>query len=273
MVGSVFHQEMLLGGRRGRLYVLRWVYVAWLVLQIFFLWLAFVILEGQHRNAIASSGPSAANNPASAPGVVGGWFAPWFVFQQMILLLLATPAFVAGAITDEKRRGTLQYLLTSDLDTRHIILGKMLGRVAQVALLTLAGLPLFALMAGFGGVEPTTLCIVVAVLLAPMFALSAGTLLASVLCRQTRDAVLLLYFLGRGGLVGGGPGRRASGVPRPHIRPGAGLGAVELHRLARAGAAAVGRNRRMGSARLRLPRRGRLAAAAGLRPRAGESGD
>ena len=126
----------------------------------------------------------------------------------MILLLLATPAFVAGAITDEKRRGTLQYLLISDLDTRHIILGKMFGRVAQVALLTLAGLPLFALMAGFGGVEPATLFIAVVVLLAPMFALSAATLLASVLCRQTRDAVLLLYFLGLVGwlvaaLVGG----------------------------------------------------------------------
>ena len=208
MVGSVFQQEMLLGGRRSRLHVLRWVYVAWLVLQIFFLWICFLFLDMQHRNAIVNSGVSAANNPASPPGVVGGWFASWFVFQQMILLLMATPAFVAGAITDEKRRGTLQYLLISDLDTRHIILGKMFGRVAQVALLTLAGLPLFALMAGFGGVEPATLVITVVVLLAPMFALSAATLLASVLCRQTRDAVLLLYFLGLVGwlvaaLVGG----------------------------------------------------------------------
>jgi ABC-type transport system involved in multi-copper enzyme maturation permease subunit len=208
MVGSVFRLEMLLGGRRSRLYALRWVYVGWLVLQIFFLWVSYMVLEWQHSTAIGGSGPSSAHNPASAPGVVGEWFASSFIFQQMILLLMATPAFVAGAITDEKRRGTLQYLLTTDLDTRHIILGKMFGRVAQVALLTLAGLPLFALMAGFGGVEPITLFIAVVVLLAPMFALSAATILASVLCRQTRDAVLLLYFLGLVGwlvvaLVGG----------------------------------------------------------------------
>jgi ABC-type transport system involved in multi-copper enzyme maturation permease subunit len=196
MVGSVFRLEMLLGGRRSRLYALRWTYVGWLVLQIFFLWVSFSILELQHNAALQSIGQSSAKNPASAPAVVGEWFAAAFVFQQMILLLLVTPAFVAGAITDEKRRGTLQYLLTTDLDTRHIILGKMFGRVAQVALLTLAGLPLFALMAGFGGVEPVTLLIAVVVLLAPMFALSAATILASVLCRQTRDAVLLLYFLG-----------------------------------------------------------------------------
>jgi ABC-type transport system involved in multi-copper enzyme maturation permease subunit len=208
MVGSVFRQEMLLGGRRSRLYALRWTYVGWLVLQIFFLWVSYMILEMQHGFAVRGSGQSSALNPASAPGVVGGWFASAFIFQQMILLLMATPAFVAGAITDEKRRGTLQYLLTTSLDTRHIILGKMFGRVAQVGLLTLAGLPLFALMAGFGGVEPATLLIAVVVLLAPMFALSAATILASVLCRQTRDAVLLLYFLGLVGwlvvaLVGG----------------------------------------------------------------------
>src|SRR5206468_1762416 len=82
--------------------------------------------------------------------------------------------------TDEKRRGTLQYLLTTDLDTRHIILGKLLGRVAQVLLVALAGLPLFALWAGFGGVEPLTLLFVAAVLIAPLFALGSATVLASV---------------------------------------------------------------------------------------------
>ncbi len=208
MVGTVFRLEMLLGGRRSRLHALRWAYVGWLVLQIFFLWVSYMILEMQHSMAVTASGQSSARNPASAAGVVGEWFASAFIFQQMIILLIATPAFVAGAVTDEKRRGTLQYLLTTDLDTRHIILGKMFGRVAQVALLTLAGLPLFALMAGFGGVEPVTLLLAAVVLLAPMFALSAATILASVLCRQTRDAVLLLYFLGLLGwlvvaLVGG----------------------------------------------------------------------
>jgi ABC-type transport system involved in multi-copper enzyme maturation permease subunit len=221
MVGSVIHQEMLLGGRRNRLYALRWVYVGWLVLQIFFLWIGYMVLEMEHRNAILNSAASAANNPASAPGVVGSWFVqgvdgdwltslifPGFVRSQMVLLLLATPAFVAGAVTDEKRRGTLQYLITADLDMRHLILGKMFGRVAQVGLLTLAGLPLFALMAGFAGIEPVTVVAVVVVLLAPMFALSAATILASVLCKQTSDAVLLLYAAGLLGyaivaLVGG----------------------------------------------------------------------
>src|SRR5207253_10625607 len=109
----------------------RWVYVGWLVLQIFFLWIGYMWLEMEHRNAILGSAASAANNPASAPGVVGSWFVqgvdgdwlltlffPGFVRTQIVLLLLATPAFVAGAVTDEKRRGTLQYLIAADLDMR-----------------------------------------------------------------------------------------------------------------------------------------------------------
>jgi ABC-type transport system involved in multi-copper enzyme maturation permease subunit len=201
MVGSVLHQEMLLGGRRGRGYVLRWIYAGWLILQVLGFYAAFLILDAGRGNALRSAGDSAARNQASAPGVVGGWFAETFVFQQMILLLMVTPAFVAGAITDEKRRGTLQMLLTADLDTRHIVFGKLFGRLAQVFLLMLSGMPLFFLMAGFGGVEPATLVVTGVTLLAPTFAISAATLLASVLCKQTRDAVILLYVLGLVGYV------------------------------------------------------------------------
>ena len=74
--------------------------------------------------------------------------------------------------------------------------------IAALALLALAGLPLFALWAGFGGVEPVTVLFVAGVLIAPLFALASATLLASVWCRQTRDAVLALYVLGLAGWLG-----------------------------------------------------------------------
>src|SRR5581483_9766362 len=117
---------------------------------------------------------------------------------QMALLLLVTPAFVAGAITDEKRRGTLQYLLTTDLEARHLVVGKLLGRVAQVALLTLAGFPLFFLLAGFAGASPLSLAVALLVLVVPLLSIGAVTVLASVWSRQTRDAVLVLYGMGLG---------------------------------------------------------------------------
>lgn len=208
MVGPILHQELLLGSRRNKLHFLRWVYAGWLVVQVFYFYLLYQAEERDRWISARSGGATYLSIPTSAPQIVGGRFAEAFVSQQMILFALAVPAFVAGAVTDEKRRGTLQYLLQADVGTREILLGKLLGRVAQVALLAVAGLPLFALLAGFGGVGPLTLLITGIALVVPVFALASATLLASVWCRQTRDAVLALYVVGVAGwlvvwLVGG----------------------------------------------------------------------
>jgi ABC-type Na+ efflux pump permease subunit len=194
MIGAVLQQEWLLAGRRARLHIFRWIYGTWLVILLVYGFARHIHEEHQRILSRAVANQTFSMR-ASAPEIVGQWFAQTFVSQQMLFLLLATPAFVAGAITDEKRRGTLQYLLTTDLETRHILVGKLLARLGQVALVGLAGLPLFALLAGFGGVRPLAVLASAAALLAPTFALASMTLLASVLCRQTRDAVLALYVL------------------------------------------------------------------------------
>src|SRR5262249_52047625 len=145
--------------------------------------------ESLARSVQSRFGGTVVNLP-SAPEVVGGRFADLFVRQQALLLALLTPPLVAGALTAEKRAGTLPYLLLTDMDTRHIVLGKLAGRVGQVLLVLMGGWPLFALLAGFGGVAPLALLASFAALLPPLFGLAAGALLASVWCRQTRDAVL-----------------------------------------------------------------------------------
>jgi ABC-type transport system involved in multi-copper enzyme maturation permease subunit len=196
MIGPVLHQEMLLGSRRNKLHILRWVYAGWLVVVVLFFYLQFFVVETQRNTVRALGGGTREVGRASAPQVVGRHFSEFFVSQQVILLLLVTPPFVAGAITDEKRRGTLQHLLLTDLESRHIVLGKLLGRLGLVGLIFLAGMPLFGLLAGFGGIDPLTLLVVAASLVAPTIGICSATLLASVWCRQTRDAVLALYLAG-----------------------------------------------------------------------------
>jgi ABC-type transport system involved in multi-copper enzyme maturation permease subunit len=183
MVGPVLHHEMMLGSRRSRAYVFRWIYAGWLVLQVFGYYFSFAM--------------SSMFLPAKvyATPTVASWFVETFVVQQLILLVLATPVFAAGAITDEKTRGTLQYLLTTDTLSWHIVVGKLLGRVTQVALLALTGLPLVCFLGVFTGVEPLSLLALILVTVAPMFALGAASLLASVWSRQTRDAVLGFYVV------------------------------------------------------------------------------
>jgi ABC-type transport system involved in multi-copper enzyme maturation permease subunit len=208
MIAPVLHQEMLLGGRRNQLHVFRWVYAGWLVLVLLVYFLVFMSEEMSLASARRFGGV-VSDRHASAPEVVGSRFASFFVWQQSLFVFLAVPIFVAGAIVDEKRQGTLQYLLLSEVEPRHIVLGKLLGRVGVVLMWLLAGLPLFACLAGFGGVEPITMLFLAVGLMMPIFGIAALSLLASVWCKDTRDAVIAVYLVVLAGAIGeyllGGP--------------------------------------------------------------------
>jgi ABC-type Na+ efflux pump permease subunit len=184
MVGPLFYHEMLLGSRRSRDYLFRWVYVGWLLLQLG--WLAFfdriLMWTGSVNQAYTA--------------YLGRHFAEVFIPQHFALLALVTPAFVASSITEEKTRGTLQYLLTTDLAPIHIIVGKLLGRIIQVCVLAIAGLPFFALLGAFGGIEPAVLVGLLVLTVYVAAGVASATFLAAVWARQTRDAVIGLYAVG-----------------------------------------------------------------------------
>src|SRR5438270_3797746 len=194
MLGPVLAQELLLGSRRSRQHLFRRIYTGWLAAQLLF----FYYLYLMHANVMGHWWWGSAINPYAASDFAAS-FVGKLVYQQLILVLLATPAFIAGAITDEKASGTLQYLLAADLTSWEVLFGKLLGRSTQVAMLALAALPVICFVGVFGGLSVALLCGIVAVSVAPLFALGSLSLLASVWARQTRDAVLGAYlFLGLG---------------------------------------------------------------------------
>src|SRR5439155_4615802 len=117
MVGPVLFQELLLGSRRNRLYLLRWCYAGWLLLQLGWLYFAHVMAV----RFMWMRPMTYADIAAFAQDYLA-----LLVTQHFLLLLLATPTLTAGAITDEKSRGTLQYLLTTELRTWEVLVGKLL---------------------------------------------------------------------------------------------------------------------------------------------------
>jgi ABC-type transport system involved in multi-copper enzyme maturation permease subunit len=123
-------------------------------------------------------------------------FVAVFLIQHFGLLLAIAPAVAAGAISDEKTRGTLQYLLTTALQPQEIILAKWLGLSIGIGELALPGLPLLCLFGGIAGLEVPDLAGVLASTLLLLSAACALTILVSVWCRKTTTAVLLVYALG-----------------------------------------------------------------------------
>ncbi len=194
MVSPVLYQEMLLGSRRNRQYLFRWAYAVLLLIELAIFLIGYMIWTAGFPGLRRLPSFTEFANFART-------YLELIVAQHFILLVLVTPTVTAGAITDEKQRGTLQYLLTADLRPGEIVLGKLLGRSFQVLLLTLTALPLLGFLGVYAGVDGLKFLALAAATLVMIFALGSVSLLASVLCRHTRDAVLSLYSLGLGLVV------------------------------------------------------------------------
>jgi ABC-type Na+ efflux pump permease subunit len=119
------------------------------------------------------------------------------IIEGMVLALamISTPAVLAGSLAGEKERGSIGLLLTTRVSAGDIVLGRLAGRLSQVAMIELAALPglfLIASMAGLGwGATLTLLALPVGV------AIGGGgiALAASAMSRRGRDALLLVYLI------------------------------------------------------------------------------
>jgi ABC-type transport system involved in multi-copper enzyme maturation permease subunit len=129
-----------------------------------------------------------------AAGVAQAFF-HLFLAAQFVWALLLVPGYVAPALTDEKERGTLEFLLATDLRNWEIILGKLVVRLALLVLMTLTGLPILCLLMLLGGIEPDLVVAGFAATVVTMATLAAISLLNSVYARRSRDAILSTYLV------------------------------------------------------------------------------
>jgi ABC-type transport system involved in multi-copper enzyme maturation permease subunit len=79
-----------------------------------------------------------------------GGFYVWFQFAVMCFV---ASTLTAPTICDERRKGSLSTLIATPLTPTQIILGKLSGRLTQLVVLLLAGVPLLLAIRIFGGVS------------------------------------------------------------------------------------------------------------------------
>jgi ABC-type Na+ efflux pump permease subunit len=113
--------------------------------------------------------------------------------QQLVLILLLTPAVTAGALGHEKERGTLAALFGTELSSRQIVTGKLLGRLAVLGHTGLAGLPALLFLAVLSELGIGRLLLALAQVAVLTFFLASVSLLCSVWTRRTSDAILACY--------------------------------------------------------------------------------
>lgn len=183
LVGPIFAYELVRIARRGRCFLIRGMCAclfAMLVLGMYWVW-SRLFEQGKVP-------PSQMSAFAEAVFVI-------FLGLQFALAILITPAYTAAAITDEKERNTLAFLLATDLRGRELVLGKFAARVLNVLLLLFVGLPIVGLLELLGGVELGIVLSGLTMLVTMVVMLAALSILASVYARRSRAAVIATYLL------------------------------------------------------------------------------
>jgi ABC-type transport system involved in multi-copper enzyme maturation permease subunit len=118
-----------------------------------------------------------------------------FLLTQFVMVYILTPAYVGDAIAEEKQRGTLDYLLTTHLSAREIVLGKLMSRLANVVLFLLVGLPILSMTQLFGGVSFDLIWGGFAALFVTLLSVGAVSIFLSVHSKTPRDAIMLTFLL------------------------------------------------------------------------------
>jgi ABC-type transport system involved in multi-copper enzyme maturation permease subunit len=191
LFGPVLFYDMVRTARRSRYMIIRLVYGGFLLFILCYLYLILWVStqfnvnpnqmnEGLQRREMAMLSES---------------FFGFFMILQLAIVILLAPAYVAGAIADEKDRKTMEFILATDLRDREIIFSKLLSRMANMGLLLVTGLPIMSLMQFLGGVDPELLLAGYACIGLTILGLSSLSMLFSTLFKKPRDAISLTYLL------------------------------------------------------------------------------
>jgi hypothetical protein len=194
--GPVLAWELKRGGRRKLWKLLPITYSAWLTFQ------ALTMLAA--LQSASKSLPNQEESPRLRSIALYvqqlNFFENYFALllqYQLVLVIAILPVLVASCLGQEKERGTLFALFGTELTSRQILLGKLIGRLVLILPLVLISLPLLV----FTGTLSSRGLVVLLLALTQeaLIALTVGAicLLFGIWVRRATDAVIACYlFLG-----------------------------------------------------------------------------
>ncbi len=193
MLGPIFNRELLTLPRRGRLHLIRSLYLLVLWVLALTAWqTAFGWEQGVTQGDLA---------------YFGTLVFKLLSFLQLTLVLFFSALFAASAVTQEKDRRTFVLLLLTDLSNSEIVLGKLFGSLLQIGALVISAVPVLALIMLLGGVSFEQVLLTLLISIASAVAAGALGCLLAIWREKTYQALaltllcLVLYLLVVEGLV------------------------------------------------------------------------
>jgi ABC-type transport system involved in multi-copper enzyme maturation permease subunit len=139
--GPVFAAECLTASRRVQFYSARVLLVLGLLAGLAVVWLGSDLSSSRHVTVqeLAS---------------IGSRFFTALMGVELCLALMVAPAAAAGAICQDRTKGGLALMMTTDLTDSEIVLGRLVSRLMSTLGVIACSLPVLALATLLGGVDP-----------------------------------------------------------------------------------------------------------------------
>jgi ABC-type Na+ efflux pump permease subunit len=121
------------------------------------------------------------------------WLATVAMMMLTVVVVMA-PAVLAGSLAGDRDRGVLALFLATTASPREIVLGRLAGKLSQVGMILLAGIPALTLLAAWNDLGAPRLAALVLLLAGVGLGGGGMAVLASVVSRRGRDALLAVYL-------------------------------------------------------------------------------
>jgi ABC-type transport system involved in multi-copper enzyme maturation permease subunit len=185
---TVFLYDLIQTTRRGRVAALRTGYALALLVA---LGGAFVARFPGSLAADRLFAPITSNRGTVSTFAID--FVTICLLVQFAAAVVLTPIYAAGAIAEERQRGTLDAVLLTDLSPAEIVIGRFAARWLTVAGLLITGLPVLALTQLWGGIPWEFLVFGASLTLLTTLSLAGIGVLCSVRATSARTAVATTY--------------------------------------------------------------------------------
>jgi ABC-type transport system involved in multi-copper enzyme maturation permease subunit len=178
----ILHVELLTVGRRRRYFFARVVYALILLVVMGFCYLA--VFDRGYKTPTLNDQAEFARAFFTA-----------FSWIQLIVVLGLTPAMIAGTISVEHERKTIDYLLTTQLSDTEIALGKFAARLWSVLMQLAVGLPILGIGLMLGGVSPEQMVASFGLSFVTLIFTATLSLAISSRAAKSREAITRAYLV------------------------------------------------------------------------------
>lgn len=179
-INPIYKKELKQNARMGKTALMLFFYNA--ILSVFGLFALFLVFNNNQQKGYYVE----YSDILTIYGIIIG--------IEYVLVLFIIPAMTAGSISGEREKQTLEILLTTNVTTFEIVIGKLTSSISMMILLAFSSLPIVGIVFSIGGITLIDLFKFMLLIITTAIFLGSIGIFFSTLCKKTTAATVCTYI-------------------------------------------------------------------------------